>query len=64
MTTTAEIKTMIANSPTYRARALAEIPATQRLLDKQLSYSPDLQDAEMIASYRAHIAHLNGLLGK
>ena len=46
-----------------RTRRILEAKAeTQRKLDKELGYSEDLQHAEIIAEYRQHIAHLEGML--
>jgi hypothetical protein len=35
---------------------------TQRKLDRELGYSADLQNAEIIESYRQHIAKLKSIL--
>lgn len=38
------------------------IVETERLLNKELTYREDLQDAKMVAFYRSHLVMLRGEL--
>lgn len=49
-------------TPERIRRTLDARAETQRLLDKELKYSEDLQHSEVIDLYRKHIAHLDEIL--
>lgn len=49
-------------TPEYTARTNQAIEETHRLLSKELSYSKDLQHADVIARYEAHLVKLNNML--
>lgn len=49
-------------TPEYTARTNQAIAETHRLLSKELSYSKDLQYADVIARYEAHLVKLNNML--
>ncbi len=49
-------------TPERRRRITADMNEAQRKLDKELSYSQDLQRQEMIESYRKHITKLEAML--
>ena len=45
-----------------KRRIFSAIEETERLLNKELSYSEDLQKSEQIEFYRSHITKLLGYL--
>lgn len=48
--------------PNHAKRVQNEIKETQKLIDKELSYSIDLQNMETIENYKNHIKHLENML--
>ena len=49
-------------TPEYKRRIQESIKHHQRLLDKELSYSKDLQNQETLDRYNANIAKLQNML--
>jgi len=49
-------------TPEYKRRVQQSINETQRLLDKELSYSKDLQLNDVIERYIFRLAKLNAML--
>lgn len=49
-------------TPEYKKRIALEIPATEKLLEKEQSYRIDLQDGDMVSFYKKHIEYLQMLL--
>ena len=47
---------------TQRRRVIDAIAETQRLLDAEMRYAPDLRHQDRIAFYEGHIAALNARL--
>lgn len=54
--------TEIELTETRRRRIVEAMKETQRKLDKELSYSEDLQKKDMIQFYQNHIAKLEKML--
>ena len=49
-------------SVNYQNRVKREIENTNRLLNKELSYSEDLQKQDYLTELRNHIVHLKNML--
>jgi hypothetical protein len=47
-----------------RSRTIEARNQTMILLDRELAYLPQHQNADRVAFYRAHIAKLNAMLGE
>lgn len=57
-----QMTTLTALTPELTKRVNSEIVNTQRMINKELAYSKDLQHADRIAELEAHIVKLNGMI--
>lgn len=57
-----QMTTLTALTAEQTKRVNNDILDTQRMLNKELSYSKDLQHANRIAELEAHIVKLNGMI--
>lgn len=56
------MSTLTQLTPEYTTRTNQAIAETHRLLAKELSYNKDLQHADVIERYEAHLVKLNNML--
>jgi hypothetical protein len=49
-------------SPEYTRRTIQAMDETQRLIDKEMRYSPDLRKQDYLASLHRHVAKLTTML--
>lgn len=56
------MKNLTPLTPEQKNRVVSSLVETQDKLEKELSYSKDLQHTDMITFYRQHIVKLNNML--